>query len=776
MEIEFEGREFSFKKIISTLFKYKWINFLIVLTSLLLGFFYYYLASPIYESSATIEISANPLENRVDFFGNNMGMVQGTETEIDILRSEFLLNKTLESVDLGVQYFKKSKLKTLDLYEDAPFKLSNIHIKNSKITGKVFYIKYVDKYRYELVQKNSFLTDIFKELPNSLKPKNLIAAKRAVYRYGEVVDLPNVSFIINKKGLYQNAKYSFVLNSYEELIKHIRSNLNIYPASFKSSVLKITYKDTISKRAKDFLNSYIQNYLHYSRKNLVETDSKTLKFINEQLDLIKGKLQNSENSLQMYKQSNNISDLDTQKKQIVDKFNGFKEQLKNAEIELSVIKKLHQGVKRGNFNIISSAGANYPVLHTMLQNLENTKMQREEKLATLTINHPEIISLTKGIGNLEDAILNISKGILDRAKSRLYSLKDIVSEYEKQLQEFPEIEKELVKYERVFAVNDKVYNYLLQKQSELSIEKASTTLNKKVLDFAKQTMQPLSPKLSQILATSVFLGLVLALLHTLLRAKYDTKIKDRYDIIAATDIPIFGTIPFVSNSQKYNSAYVLDAPNSSAGEAFRVIQNNLEYSASSKKSKVILITSSVPNEGKTTVSANLAAILGMGDKRSIILSLDLRRPELHHKFLLSNKLGMSDVLSGKASLKDVIWENENYSNINIITSGAIPPNPAELLSSKTMSDVIAKLKESYDYIVLDTPPFEYVSDSISLIKYADITLFVVKSEFSDLRYIDEINRLTKKVAIQNAGIVLNSVKSKYFVDKKFDYKYIYHEA
>ncbi len=776
MEIEFEGRELSFKKIISAFFKYKWINFLIILTSILLGLLYYYLKTPIYESSATIEISTHPLENRVDFFGNNIGAAQGTETEIDILRSEFLLNKTLQSVDLGMKYFKKSKFKKVDMYENTPFKLSNIYINDNKITGKLFYIKHVDKFRYELSSKNSFLADILKELPNSWKPKSLAVKKRTIYRYGEVVDLDEVSFVINKKGLYQSAEYSFVINSYEEIIRQIRNSLNIYPASFKSSVLKITYKDSISKRAKDFLNSYIQNYLHYSKKNLVETDSKTLKFINNQLDIVNGKLQNSENSLQKYKKSNNISDLETQKRQIVDKFNGFKEQQKNAEVELSVIEKLHLGVKRGNFNIISSAGANYPVLHTMLQNLENTRMQREEKLATLTRNHPEIISLTKSINNLEDAILNISKGILDRAESRVYSLGIIVDEYEKKLQGFPEIEKELVKYQRVFTVNDKVYNYLLQKQSELSIEKASTTLNKKVLDFAKETIKPLSPKLSQILAISSFLGLILALLHTLLRVRYDTKIKDRYDIIEATDIPIFGSIPFVENSQKYNSAYVLDSPRSSASEAFRVIQNNLEYSASSKKSKVILVTSSVPNEGKTTVSANLASILGMGDKRSIILSLDLRRPELHHKFLLSNKIGISDVLSGKASLKDVIWENENYSNINIITSGGIPPNPAELLSSKTMSDIISKLKESYDYIVLDTPPFEYVSDAENLMKYADITLFIVKSEFSDIRYISEINKLTKKAGIKNAGIILNSVKSKYFFEKKFDYKYIYHEA
>ncbi len=776
MQIEFEGNSYSLKKIIVALFKYKWINLLIILSTLCLGFLYYYLAEPTYESTATVEISANTQENKLDFFGNIIPNSHGTETEIDILSSEFLLSKTLHSIDRSVNYYKTVNFKKIELYQESPFKLIDINIKDHKIFGKVFNIKNIDKQQYELNIQNSFLIDIFEVLPSWAKLDIFKPSKKEIYKYGEVVEFADCSFVVEKKDLYQRAKYSFILNEQSNIIEKIKKNLTIKPASFKSSVLKIIYKDNVSKRAKEFLNTYVENYLLYSKRNLIETDDKTLNFINDQLGLISGKLGDSEDLLQKYKKSHNILDLKTQKVKTVEQLNDFQKQLKHAQIELNMVKKLYLDAQEGNFNIISSIATNYPVLNTMLENLEDAKMQKERKLALFTDNHPNIISLSSGISNLEVAILGISKGILEKSKERVYSLKNVVKSYTKKLQALPEIEKELVQHERFFEVNDKVYNYLLQKQSELSIEKASTSLNKKVLDFAKEPIKALSPKRNLILTISVFLGLVFALLHSFFRVKYDTKIKDRYDLFSLTDVPIFGMIPFVKNTKKYNSAYVLDEPNSVTSEAFRNVKNSLEYTITTKKCKVILVTSTVPNEGKTTVSANLAAILGMGEKKSIILSLDLRRPELHHKFLLSNKVGMSDVLSGKIDIDKVTWENENFSNFNIVTSGAIPPNPAELLASSRMGEIIENLSQLYDYIILDTPPFEYVSDALSLVKYADITLFVVKSEFTDEKNISEINKIVKRLNIENAGLILNSVKAKHYVEKKFDYKYIYHEA
>lgn len=273
--------------------------------------------------------------------------------------------------------------------------------------------------------------------------------------------------------------------------------------------------------------------------------------------------------------------------------------------------------------------------------------------------------------------------------------------------------------------------------------------------------------------TALFFGLVLSMLLAYFRR--DHKIYSIKDIEKQSHLPVFGEIPYIEDQKLYNSVYVLTNPRSVASEAFRRIRVNLEYTTTPQKSKVVMVTSSVPNEGKTVVAANLAAVIGMSEKRTILLSLDMRRPEMHYKFKLSNKIGISDVLAGKADLKDVIWQHEVYPNLNIITSGRIPPNPAELLASHRMKEVLEELRKRYDYIIIDTPPVNYAADAMVLIKYVDITLFVVKSGFTELRYLKELEALIKKMHIEHYGIVLNSVKNKYASRKNFDKKYIYYE-
>jgi capsular exopolysaccharide synthesis family protein len=308
-----------------------------------------------------------------------------------------------------------------------------------------------------------------------------------------------------------------------------------------------------------------------------------------------------------------------------------------------------------------------------------------------------------------------------------------------------------------------------------SLQELASLSNKTILDYKiykepKAFNTPFIP-----LLVSFIIGSLLALLYTLLSTLFDNKIKSKNDITELSDLPIFGMIPFVRDAKLYNNAYVLKDPNSAASEALREIRTNLEYIVSPNKSKVILVSSTIPNEGKTAVSANLAAILGMSEKKSVIVSLDMRRPELHHKFGLSNKVGISDVLSGRSKLEDVIWEHEEYENFNIITSGRVPPNPAELISSSKMKDVLEELKKDYDYVVIDSPPIDFVSDALSLMRKVDITLFVVKSDFSDKSFVKKIDSLTKRLKLENVGFILNSVKDKYLMNAKFDHRYIYYE-
>jgi capsular exopolysaccharide synthesis family protein len=402
-------------------------------------------------------------------------------------------------------------------------------------------------------------------------------------------------------------------------------------------------------------------------------------------------------------------------------------------------------------------------------------VEKTNLLEEFTSKHPRVLAIEKNIKKIKNSIKKIAKGIKEQHLSAKRKYEAELKKEKEILKKYPQIEKYLVRHKRLFEVNDNIYNYLLKKQSELNVEKVSNLTNKRVIDYAKIPKKPLNKKLPFILIATLLLGVISALIHSIVRTHLDTKIKSSQDVEKISDIPIYGIVPYIEDKNRYNSLFVLSDQDSGATEAFRAIRANLSYISNPNSAKVILISSSVPNEGKTIVAANLATIIGMSEKRTILLSLDLRRPELHQKFSLPNDKGMSDILSGKIDYKKALWEHSRFKNLHIITSGPIPPNPAELIESNRMRKLLEELKKEYDYIIIDTPPINYVSDATSLFKYSDLNLFVLKSEFSDSRYLKELDSLLKKLNIKHNGIILNSVKSKYTVKKYFDERYVAHK-
>ena len=422
---------------------------------------------------------------------------------------------------------------------------------------------------------------------------------------------------------------------------------------------------------------------------------------------------------------------------------------------------------------MSGAQRPYPVLENLVIELQTTSSEYEGLAATLTDNHPDLIILMRQISNIKNNIKQAVNSLERSLEERITTLKSRIDLEDNKLLSFPQKEQNLANLERVYTVNERLLSYLLQRQSEVSLREASKVSDIRILDKPTVEFVAAKPNKIIVLMISLFLGLVVSFLVSLLRL--NKQIKTVEDLSDATSIPLFGIIPYVKNKEHYNMAYVLQDATSTASEAFRAIRTNLDYMISDNESKVILVTSSIPNEGKTVVSANLAAMLGMSEKKTIILSLDLRRPEMHHKFGLSNKVGISDVLSNKVPLNEVIWEHEIHPNLHIITSGKVPPNPAELLSSSRFKKVITKLRKRYDYIILDTPPINYVADAMVLFKHADVNLFVVKSDFTEEKYVKELNKLINKFRLDNTGIILNSVKKKHNKLEQFDNKYLYFE-
>ena len=764
----------DFKKVLSVLGKQKALSSLVVLLFLIGGLMYAYFAKPAYETYSTIEVSKSNLDLSLDAVVRGGGIGEDTtliDTEVEIIKSRHLIEKALDLVGYDVQYFTTSGYKEQELYKSSPIQITELKVKDPIFYNTKFVIEPIGDSSYKIYPDNGgFIGSIKKSIFSLLGKKSKGIEYSGEHEFSERIDNNYFSLVIKKVGELENNKYAFLSLNKDKAINIVADNLSVFSLSKNGSIIKMIYQDNSPGRAKDFLDNLVNIYLDQSVEKKTSQASSALTFVDQQLQEVSKKLQSSAVKLENYKEENNLVDIDTESKTTLTSLSNFRNQLSDVKIQESAFAALYSEFKTGNYGAVSSLSLQYPVLGTLLNDLQTAKSDLIKLLSVYTDLHPDVVQIDERISDtkmaLESAIESISDGIRERKRS----LEDTLYDSETKLLKFPEKERELADLQRKYKINERTYEFLLQKQAEMSINKASTVSNNRVLDRAVKEDIPVKPNMSMIASASLLLGLIAAMLLAFLRDFLDNKIKTREDLASGTKIPFYGVIPYVRNADKM---FTIDDQQSVASEALRLIRTNLEFIATESKSKVIVVTSTVPNEGKTTIATNLAAVFGMGDKKCIVLSLDMRRPMLHRVFSLTNKIGMSTVLSKKSALKEVIWEHKKIKNLDIITSGPIPPNPSELMQVGKIEEIISELRSEYDYIIIDSPPMGLVTDALLLMKQADISLVVFRSEFSEKEYIKSLEDMADSYDIDNVGLVLNGVKLKYMSQSFFKYSYTY---
>ena len=749
------------------------VTFLILLFSLLTGLLYIYFKTPVYQSHVSLEVDLENQQRGLPDANDLLATIQqpaaaAIETEIDVLKSDFLLSKVIDETYDNVKIYNENLNPKIEYYKDRPIHIHHVNIKNPRFYNQKFIIKPINEQRFYIELKHS----------HTEKIKRLLGLSSADYfsgtfRYNQKISTKYFSFVVSNINAKTSETYTFVIKYKPNQIKEVRKKMNIKPASLRSTVIEVIYQDVHPQRLKDFLTFLAREYIHQNMEKKSHEASATLYFLNQKLGEIRKEFKKSADKLKQYKEHNDIIDIDTKTREVMERIINLETEYGEVELDYKSFSILKRELDKGNYSAIGGYSDRYPVLANIINNLQTLEAQKTGLQEQLTDLHPDIKSITHQIHKVKQSLKNVTKGIEDILRKRKNELHRMIAKQKAKIQVLPEKEQDLVNLERINSINERLYYYLLQKQSELSLVKSAKSSDVRILDYPDLPLTPVKPNKKIVLMTALFFGLVLSMLLAHFRRDY--KIYSVKDVERYSHIPVFGEIPYIQNEKLYNSVYVLTDPRSVASEAFRRIRINLEYTVTPQQNKIVMVTSSVPNEGKTVVAANLAAVIGMSEKRTILLSLDMRRPEMHHKFKLSNKIGISDVLAGKAKLEDVIWQHEIYPNLNIITSGRIPPNPAELLASEHMQEVLTQLRKDYDYIILDTPPVNYAADAMVLLKYVDITLFVVKSGFTEQKYLTELDEMVEKLKIERCGIVLNSVKNKYASRKNFDKKYIYYE-
>jgi len=413
-----------------------------------------------------------------------------------------------------------------------------------------------------------------------------------------------------------------------------------------------------------------------------------------------------------------------------------------------------------------------------VNNYNELILYRNKLLQTSTPKNPVVKSVNEQIAQMRNSILESlenSKNALRIAMKDLNMQENIISS---KISQVPAKEKIFRGIERQQTIKEQLYLFLLQQREEASIALAATADRAKIVDSAYGPQEPVSPKKSLIYLGALLAGLLVPFGGIYSFNLLNTKVKGRKDVERhLKSIPIIGEIPKV---QKGDSDLIKHNDQSIMAEAYRIFRTNLQYLFINKlekneEGKSLIVTSTIKGEGKTFVAFNLALTLALTGKKVVLVGADIRNPQLQ-RYLpehLKSKKGLTEyIVYEDLQVADVVAQSEYNENLNIIVSGAIPPNPAELLMQKRTSTLVEELRKQYDYIILDTAPAMLVTDTILINKLADITLYVVRADYTDRRLLDFAKDAIEDGRLTNVAMVLNNVALNNFgYGNKYGYAY-----
>ncbi len=700
------------------------------------------------------------------------GMFSGEknfENEIIIIKSTTVIKNAIKNLDFRVSYFEKNRFGKNEYYKNSPF-IVTFDENHPQPANLKIYVRFLNNSRIlvsaegEKVQMYSYAED-----------KVLYDAERIKlnkeYSIGDLIENEYYKFkIINniKASELVGKEFYFYFNNIYHLVYIYKNGLEIYPYSERSTVAVITLEGANPNKIIDFLNSLTEEYLkkNLERKNHIAQS--TVEYISSQLKEIVDTLNYTEVKLQEFRARNRVIS-------VSDKATRIHDQLQNLESEKAQILIKYKYYKyiddyfQENKDLAdllapSAMGIDDPLLNNLIIELTNLTNEKNSLLTNNQQKSPYLKQLSIKIENLKNNIYENIKFILNTTQISLDDINSRISKLNNEVAQLPKTERELFGIEREFKLNNEIYTFLLQKKAEAEITEASNLPDSEIIEQARLMSDgPISPKKKRNYILALFAGFIIPLFITRLIKIIDNRISNIDEVKDSVDLPILGTIPHI---RKISIPFKFD-PQSITTELFRKIRTNLEFYSTNDTCQVILITSTLGNEGKTFNAINLAGVFAMLGRKTLLIGFDLRKPNVHKFLGHENTIGVSSYLINKANFDDIIIKDE-IEGLDIITSGEIPPNPSELIASDKTKELFEKLGEQYEYIIIDSPPIGIVPDTYSLFKYATANLYVIRQHHTLkrhlLRTIDEI----KEKNIAHLGILFNDEK----VERR-DYKYKY---
>ena len=746
----------------------RWLWFVVgAFLALLGGYLFIKLSTPIYRTETTIlvkDAKNNKLPEGAsglfDLSGIGGMNVNSIENEIEILKSKKLIEQVVKDLGLTAEVYQEAAFTKKELYKDtSPVIINVIGEKNNASDEQKKLDILLEIKGSELILSSDKMPDVIKTT------------------YNKTISLPNANIIIQKNPAYKGEKIEeLLLKVYntERIVNYYREILSIAPKDKDATVIGITLDLPIKAKTQDFLNKLVVVYNQDAINDKNSESKKTKDFIDERIAIIAKELGDVENEKQSFKTENQITDIATETKINLETNAQARARQLEVDSQLELTNALMDYLsKQGDYQILpNNIGLSDASAGNVINSYNQLIIERNRLLENSTAQNPVVIDITKKINSMRFSVMEtLSKNRTGLQLERNKYLEE-QGKLMSRISKVPTQEKLFRSIERQQQIKENLYLLLLQKREETQLSLAVTAPKAKIVDYAHSTEKPVAPKKLIIMLAALLVGIVLPFGVIYIKELLDNKIKTKHDIERLSQTVVLAELPKI---RKGESDIVGRNDLSPMAEAFRILITNMNFMIPKKeKGKVVFVTSTIKGEGKTFASVNLALTLTNPNRKVIIIGSDIRNPQLQRYDKNSRiYMGLTEFLYDEnVTLDKVIHQSNMNSHLDVIYSGAIPPNPTELLTNGRYQVLLETLKPLYDYIIVDTAPLMLVTDTFLFADLADTTLYVTRSNYTEEKLIDFANKNIKANKIKNVGFVLNDVsKSNLGYGNKYGYGY-----
>ncbi|MGY0392417.1 GumC family protein [Bizionia sp. KMM 8389] len=744
--------------------KWKFIS-LCVIISILLALTYLRYANYEYQAKATIKITNDKSKGKLPEISSlqNYGLFSNDQNnvldEIEIIKSRNLIASVVKDLKFNIQFFVEGRIQAHEVYTNPPLNI-NFSAKDSVLhqVDTTFNIRINSSkdFIFKGVSPNNKLTTNNKQ---SIDNEGILYdfGKNVETGFGDIIITPNLGQYASKIG----TDITIRIQPVNTVTSNYKSKLQIQNTEL-SSVIKLTINDNVREKGELFLNKLIEKYNEDVINDKNKVVEATSKFINDRLDGVSRELGIVDLTAEDIQQENKLTNLSTQSTIFLQREKENEAKITETGMQLQLIDYMQDHLanhQTPNDLLPLNIGIEDGNISQVAKRHNNLVQERERILKNSSEINPTVVNLTNQINQLK---ADLTQSLNSKKSTSQITYNGLVAENSRinsQIYSAPQKERQFKDIKRQQDIKESLYLYLLQKREESAITHGVSSANAKIVDKAYASGKPVAPKFVLTLLAAIILGISFPIGLIYFLTLIDTKVRTHHDIKKMLDIPFLGDIP--KSGKRYQLIKKVDY--TPKAEAFRMVRTNIEFMLKGveKHSKVIFVTSTTSKEGKSHTSINLALSMSFSSKKVLLIETDIRVPKATNYLNVKSEIGLTNYISDPhLKLSDVITKHPDYDNLDIIPSGVIPPNPAELLMSSRMQDLFDAVNNEYDYIIVDTAAVGLVTDTLLISDHADLFVYVVRANYLDKRRLQVADTMYKEKRLPNMTILLNSVNHK----------------